>query len=141
MRIWAQIESESVSRSVIGDWNPEDCRPPGSTVHGILQTRILECIAIPFSRWASQPRDQTQSPSRGASQPRDQTQSPSVHADSLLSGSSEKSEHRLGKTKPYRPNSSILFPSQAVPKFALAASMSVSIPLFLIDCQWNSKIT
>ena len=127
MRIWAQTESESISRSVMADWNPEDCSPPGSSVHGILQTRILECIVIPFSR--------------GASQPRDQTQSPSVHADSLLSGSSEKSEHRLGKTKPYCPNSYFLFPFQAMLKFALAASMSVSIPLFLIDCQWNFKIT
>ena len=27
-----------------------DCSPPGSSVHGILQARILEWIAIPFSR-------------------------------------------------------------------------------------------
>ena len=26
-----------------------DCSPPGSSVHGILQTRILQCVAIPFS--------------------------------------------------------------------------------------------
>ena len=36
-----------------------DCSPPGSSVHGILQARILECIAIPFSRGSSQPRDRT----------------------------------------------------------------------------------
>ena len=30
------------------------------TVHGILQARILEPVAIPFSRESSQPRDQTQ---------------------------------------------------------------------------------
>ena len=30
------------------------------TVHGILQARILEWVAIPFSRGSSQPRDQTQ---------------------------------------------------------------------------------
>ena len=30
--------------------NPTDCSPPGSSVHGILQTRILEWVAIPFSR-------------------------------------------------------------------------------------------
>ena len=35
------------------------CRPPGSSVHGILQARILECVAISFSRGSSQPRDQT----------------------------------------------------------------------------------
>ena len=32
----------------------------GSSVHGILQTRILEWVAIPFSRGSSQPRDWTQ---------------------------------------------------------------------------------
>ena len=36
-----------------------DCRPPGSSVHGISWARILECIAIPFSRESSQPRDRT----------------------------------------------------------------------------------
>ena len=29
--------------------NPMDCSPPGSSVHGILQARILECVAISFS--------------------------------------------------------------------------------------------
>ena len=32
----------------------------GSSVHGILQARILECVEIPFSRESSQPKDQTQ---------------------------------------------------------------------------------
>ena len=36
-----------------------DCRPPGSSVHGISQARILEWVAISFSRGSSQPRDQT----------------------------------------------------------------------------------
>ena len=39
--------------------NPMDCNPPGSSVHGILQARILEGDAIPSSRGSSQPRDQT----------------------------------------------------------------------------------
>ena len=39
--------------------NPMDCHLPGFSVHGILQARILEWIAIPFSRGTSQPRDQT----------------------------------------------------------------------------------
>ena len=38
---------------------PMDCSPPGSSVHGILQARIQEWVAIPFSRGSSQPRDQT----------------------------------------------------------------------------------
>ena len=37
-----------------------NCNLPCSSVHGFLQTRILEGIAIPFSRRSSQPRDQTQ---------------------------------------------------------------------------------
>ena len=39
---------------------PMDCSLPGSSVHGILQARILEWVAIPFSRGSSQPRDRTQ---------------------------------------------------------------------------------
>ena len=37
-----------------------DCSPPGSSVHGIPQARILEWVAIPFSRGSSQPTDRTQ---------------------------------------------------------------------------------
>ena len=37
-----------------------DCSPPGSSVHGILQARILEWVAVSFSRGSSQPRDRTQ---------------------------------------------------------------------------------
>ena len=37
-----------------------DCSPPGSSVHEIFQARILEWVAISFSRGSSQPRDQTQ---------------------------------------------------------------------------------
>ena len=40
--------------------DPVDCSPPGSSVHGILQARILEWVAISFSRGSSQPRDWTQ---------------------------------------------------------------------------------
>ena len=40
--------------------DPMDCSPPGSSVQGILQARILEWVAISFSRGSSQPRDWTQ---------------------------------------------------------------------------------
>ena len=40
--------------------NPMDCSLPGSSARGILQARILEWVAIPFSRGSSQPWDQTQ---------------------------------------------------------------------------------
>ena len=39
---------------------PTLCDPMDCTVHGILQARILEWIAYPFSRGSSQPRNQTQ---------------------------------------------------------------------------------
>ena len=38
-----------------------DCRPPGSSVHGILQARILEWVAIPFFR-GNMPHHQEHSP-------------------------------------------------------------------------------
>ena len=37
--------------------DPMDCSPPGSFFHGIIQARIVEWVAIPFSRGSSQPRD------------------------------------------------------------------------------------
>ena len=40
--------------------DPRDCSPPGSSVHGILQARILEWVAVSFSRGSSWPRDWTQ---------------------------------------------------------------------------------
>ena len=46
------------SRLILCD--PMDCSLPGSFVYGILQARILEWVAFPFSRRSSQPRDQTQ---------------------------------------------------------------------------------
>ena len=39
--------------------DPMNCSPPGFSVHGILQARILEWIAIPFSRGSSRARDRT----------------------------------------------------------------------------------
>ena len=44
-------------RVQLGD--PVDCTLPGSSVHGIFQARILECVAMPFPRGSSQPRDPT----------------------------------------------------------------------------------
>ena len=44
-----------VTQSCLTLWDPKDY-----TVHGVLQARILEWVAFPFSRWSSQPRDWTQ---------------------------------------------------------------------------------
>ena len=60
-----------VAMSCLTLCNPMDCNPPGSSVRGILQARILEWVVVPFSR--------------GSSQPRDQIGSPALQADSLLS--------------------------------------------------------
>ena len=40
-------------------FNSKDCSPPGSSVHGILQARILEWLAMPSFRGSSGPRDPT----------------------------------------------------------------------------------
>ena len=50
------------TKSCLTLWDPMDCSPLGSSVHGISQARILECmewIAISFSRRSSQTRDWT----------------------------------------------------------------------------------
>ena len=52
-----------VSHSVVSDsLQPMDCSLPGSSVHGVLQARILEWVAISFSSRSFQPRDRTKSP-------------------------------------------------------------------------------
>ena len=38
-------------------YDPVDCSPPGSSVHGVVKARILEWVAISFSRGSSQPRN------------------------------------------------------------------------------------
>ena len=48
-----------VTKSCPALWDPTDCSPPGSSVLGISQARILEWFAISFSRGPSRPRDQT----------------------------------------------------------------------------------
>ena len=49
-----------VVQSCLTFCDPIDCSPPDSSVHGILQARTLEWVAIPFSRGSSQPKDWTQ---------------------------------------------------------------------------------
>ena len=41
-------------------WNPMDCSLPGSSIYGNFQARVLEWVAIIFSRESSWPRNQTQ---------------------------------------------------------------------------------
>ena len=48
-----------VTTSCLTLCDPTDCSPPGSSVHRVFQTRILEWAAISSSRGSSWPRDQT----------------------------------------------------------------------------------
>ena len=72
-RAWITLSSLSLSRSLFGVavnrtsigpqacltlCDPMDGSPPGSSVHGFSQARILEWVAISFSRSSSRPRDQ-----------------------------------------------------------------------------------
>ena len=58
---WEQKSEQwlHLAQSCLPLCDPVDCSPPGSSVHGISQARILERVAISFSRGSSQPRDQT----------------------------------------------------------------------------------
>ena len=54
------IESQSeVTQSCLTLCDPVDCSPPGSSVHGILQARILKWVAMSSSKGSSRLRDQT----------------------------------------------------------------------------------
>ena len=49
---------------LVAEWRPTlcdpmDCSPSGSSVHEILQARILEWVTVPFSRGSSRPKDRT----------------------------------------------------------------------------------
>ena len=49
-----------VTKSCLTLFNSMDCSPPDSSLHGILQARVLKWVAIPFSGGSSPPRDRTQ---------------------------------------------------------------------------------
>ena len=87
-------KSENIGHSVVSDPLQSHGLSPGSLVHGILQARILEWVAIPFSRESSQPRDWTQV---SCIKPR----SPALKEDYLSSEPSGKPHYILMKTKLY----------------------------------------
>ena len=53
-------KENEVIQSCLALCDPMDCSLPGFSIHGILQARILEWVAISFSRGSSRPRGQTQ---------------------------------------------------------------------------------
>ena len=58
--IWSKVCQVLVTQSCLTLCDPMDYSSPGSSVHGISQARILEWVAISFSRGSSWPRDGTQ---------------------------------------------------------------------------------
>ena len=101
-------ESESeVAQSCLTLYDPMDCSLPGSSVHGIFQARVLEWVAIAFSR--------------GSSRPRDWTQVSCMQADALLSELPGKPDHEVSAW------SGLTFFSAAS---ALGASLSLSLFFF-----------
>ena len=56
----SQRSESEVSQSCSTLYNPVDCSLPGFSVHGIFQARVLEWVAVSFSRGSSQPRNWTQ---------------------------------------------------------------------------------
>ena len=54
-----RIRSLLVTQSHLTPWEPMNWSPPGFSVHGFIQAGILECVAIPFSRGSSRPKDWT----------------------------------------------------------------------------------
>ena len=59
MQIYIHMHECSVAQLCLTLWDFMDCSPSGSSVHGISQARILEWVAISFSRGSSQPKDWT----------------------------------------------------------------------------------
>ena len=58
---WLKSESE-VTQSCPTLYNPMDCSPPGSSIHGIHQARVVEWVVISFSRRSSNPGIEPTSP-------------------------------------------------------------------------------
>ena len=60
---FSEVKNKSeVTQSCLTLCNRMECSPPGCSVNGVLQARILEWVAISFSRGSSQPRGRTQVP-------------------------------------------------------------------------------
>ena len=78
--MWLPGVKVKVAQSCLTLCDPMDC-----IVHGLLQARILEWVAVPFSR--------------GSSQPRDRIRSPTMQADSLSSEPPGKPRKKKKKTQ------------------------------------------
>ena len=97
-----------------------DYSPPGFSVHGILQARILEWIAMPFSRWSSRPRDQTQVPA--------------LRADSLLLATRGSQLWSILKCKWTRRKTRSLFDKDLLSVFYISGTELKSGDLKIVVC-------
>ena len=64
LKVWRKIHFAAAAPAALLQSCPTlcvstDCSPPGSSVHGILQARMLEWVAVPSSRGSSRPRERT----------------------------------------------------------------------------------
>ena len=57
--LWGLLYLVLVTQSCLTLCDPLDCSPPGSSIHGIFQARILEQVAISFARGIFLTRDRT----------------------------------------------------------------------------------
>ena len=55
--LWSEVKWNEVAQLCLTVCDPMDCSLPGSSVHGIIQVRVLEWVAISLSRGSSRPRD------------------------------------------------------------------------------------
>ena len=55
--VCVHAHTHAQSLSLVQFFGPKNCSPPGSSVHGILQAKMLEWVAMPSSRGSSQPRN------------------------------------------------------------------------------------
>ena len=59
IKIYSKVKESEIAQLCLTLCDSVDCSSPGFSTHGILQTRLLEWVAISFSRGSSRPRDQT----------------------------------------------------------------------------------
>ena len=117
-----------VSRSVVSSlWDPMDCIPPDSSVHGVLQARILEWVAIPLSR---------DLPDLGI-----EPGSPAVRMDSLLSWVTREAQVVL-RMKPRLSTNVMHDSSLLTPTSFLHRSSPLCSPghiLLVLFSSWNTN--
>ena len=97
-----------VAQSCLTLCHPMDCSPSGSSVRGILQARILERVAIPFSRGFSNPGIEPRSPALKADSLPSETS-----GKQIMKTSSKQSRHSFESLARFRVPLNATFPSRS----------------------------